>query len=165
MRERMKLKEKLKPRNLVHNWIFWLILITGLAIFIRSIPGWIYTAWGCDYGIYFGITKNIADTGLIFPPYRGWGSSYNEFPLAFLINVFAHWVLGVDLAVLMPRLLPIFGGLSVFIFYFFTYELINDKKIALLATLFFAFLPFHVYQTSHASPLTIAHFFMILSMY
>lgn len=161
----MKLRRIFKPGNLIHNWIFWLVFITGLAIIIRSIPGWIYAAWGCDYGIYFGITKNIAATGQIFPPYRGWGSSYNEFPLAFLINAFAHWILGIDLTILMPRLLPIFGGLSVFVFYFFTYELVNDKKIALLATLFFAFLPFHVYQTSHSSPLTIAHFFMILSMY
>ena len=41
----------------------------------------------------------------------------------------------------------------------------KNKKIALISTLFFTFLPFHVYQTSHASPLTLGHFFMILSAY
>ena len=31
--------------------------------------------------------------------------------------------------------------------------------------LLFAVMPFHVYQTSHASPLTVGHFFMMLSLY
>ena len=65
----------------------------------------------------------------------------------------------------MPKLTPIFGGLSILVFYFFVYELIKNKKIAMISALFLAVLPFHVYQTSHASPLTMGHFFMILSMY
>jgi hypothetical protein len=45
------------------------------------------------------------------------------------------------------------------------YELIGERRKALLASLFLAVLPFHVYQTSHAAPLTIGHFFMMLSLY
>ena len=142
-----------------------MILITGLAIIIRSIPGWLNAAWGCDFGIYYGITKSVAQSGLIFPSYTGWGSSYNEFPVLYSINAFAHWISGVDILTLMPKLTPIFGGLSVLIFYFVARELTENKKIALLSTLFFAFMPFHVYQTSHASPLTMGHFFTMLSLY
>ncbi len=154
-----------KSKGLIKNWIFWLLLFTILAIIIRSIPGWLYEAWGADFGIYFGLSKTVAETGELFPPYAGWGSSYNEFPLTYLINAFAHWISGIDVKVIMPKLIPIFGGLCVFIFYFLTYELFKNKKIALISTLFFTFLPFHVYQTSHASPLTLGHFFMILSAY
>ena len=160
----MSLIINLKIKKLLKNWIFWLIIITGLAIIIRSIPAWIHTAWGCDFGIYFGITKTIAETKVLFPSYTGWGSTYNEFPVLPWINVFAHWATGLDIIVIMPKLTPIFGGLSVFIFYFVSRELTDNKKIALLSTLFFAFMPFHVYQTSHASPLTFGHFFTMLSL-
>jgi len=161
----MNFIKNLKPKKLLKNWVFWLIIITGLAIIIRSIPAWIHAAWGCDFGIYFGITKTIAETKVLFPSYTGWGSSYNEFPVLYLINVFAHWVTGLDIIIIMPKLAPIFGGLSVFIFYFVARELTDTKKIALVASLFFAFLPFHVYQTSHASPLTFGHFFTMLSLF
>ncbi len=162
----MNASADLGERKLFRNWIFWaLILITGLAIIIRSLPAWTNAAWGCDFGIYLGLTKSVSETGMIFPAYTGWGSSYNEFPILYSINSFAHWVTGIDILVIMPKLTPIFGGLSVLVFYFVARELLNDKKIAILSTLFFSVIPFHVYQTSHASPLTIGHFFMMLSMF
>ena len=161
----MRFIEDTKPKGLLHNWVFWLILISGLAIIIRSIPGWLHAAWGCDFGIYYGITKSVAQSGILFPTYSGWGSSYNEFPVLFTINAFAHRITGIAIIDLMPKLTPIFGGLSVLIFYFVARKLIDNKKIALLCTIFFAFMPFHVYQTSHASPLTMGHFFMMLSLY
>ena len=43
--------------------------------------------------------------------------------------------------------------------------MVGSKKIAIVSSLFLAVLPFHVYQTSHAAPLTMGHFFMMLSMY
>ncbi|KYK32834.1 MAG: hypothetical protein AYK22_01550 [Thermoplasmatales archaeon SG8-52-3] len=152
-------------KNLLRNWIFWaLIFITGFAIIIRSYPAWTNAAWGCDFGIYLGLTKTVSETGLIFPAYSGWGSSYNEFPVLYSINSIAHFITGIDILVIMPKLTPVFGGLSVLVFYFVARELINDKKIALISTLFFSVIPFHVYQTSHASPLTIGHFFMMVCM-
>lgn len=65
----------------------------------------------------------------------------------------------------MPKIAPIFGGFSVLIFYFLAYELFGSRKKAILSTLLLSVLPFHVYQLSHASPLTMGHFFMILSLY
>jgi len=147
------------------NWVFWLILISGLAIIIRSIPGWLNAAWGCDFGIYFGLTKSVSTQGELFPNYVGWGSSYNYFPVLYAITTFAHWITGIDVLVIMPKLVPIFGGLSVLVFYFICYELLKDKKMALLSALILAVLPFHVYQLSHSSPLTMGHFFMVLSLY
>ena len=145
--------------------MLWLLIITALAIIIRSIPGWINTAWGCDFGIYFGITKSMAESGTLFPFYAGWGGSYNEFPVLYALNSFAHRLTGIEIIDLMPKLTPIFGGLSVLLFFFIVRKLSDNKKISILATLFFAFLPFHVYQTSHASPLTMGHFFIMLSLF
>jgi hypothetical protein len=65
----------------------------------------------------------------------------------------------------MPKIAPIIGGLTIPIYYFITKELIGDKKISLIASSLLAVSTFHVYQTSHAAPLTIGHFFMMLSMY
>ena len=141
------------------------MLITALAVIIRSIPAWMNAAWGVDFGIYFGLTKNIATYGVIFPEYTGWGSSYNYFPTLYLINVGAHWITGLDILVIMPKLAPIFGGLSVFVFYFIVKELIKDKKIALISSALLAVSVLHIYQTSHAAPLTIGHFFMMISLY
>jgi hypothetical protein len=140
-------------------------VITGIAIIIRSIPGWIYAAWGCDFGIYSGITNSVITSNELFPAYSGWGGSYNEFPVLYAINAFAHWVTGIDVVTLMPKLVPIFGGLTVLIYYFLIWELTKNKKIAIVSSLLLAVLPFHVNQLTHASPLTIGHFFLVLSMY
>lgn len=147
------------------NWFFWLILISAIAIIIRSLPGWLYAAWGCDFGIYYQISSSVAKNAELFPVYQGWGSSYNEFPVLYAITAFFHWITGIDVIVLMPKLIPIFGGLSVTIFYFLVEEIWKNKKIALVSALFLTVLYFHPYQTSHAAPLTMGHFFMIMSLY
>jgi len=154
-----------KLKKLTKNWVFWLIVITALAIFIRSIPAWTNAAWGCDFGIYYGLTNSLVKTGDLFNPYYGWGSSYQYFPVLYAVTGIGHWITGIDTLALMSKIAPIFGGLSVLIFYFVVYELIGDRKIAILSSLFLAVLPFHVYQTSHAAPLTMGHFFMMLSLY
>ena len=154
-----------KPREIVKNWYFWIIVVTALAIIIRSIPAWINAAWGCDFGIYYGLTKSLVENQDLFNPYSGWGSSYQYFPVLYAITGGMHWLTGVDVLTIMTKIAPIFGGLSVLIFYFVIYELLGDKKKAFLSMLLFAVMPFHVYQTSHASPLTVGHFFMMLSLY
>ncbi|MHC1625275.1 MAG: hypothetical protein ACXQS2_04685, partial [Methermicoccaceae archaeon] len=60
---------------------------------------------------------------------------------------------------------PIIGGLTIPIFYLIVLELLRDKKVALASSALLAIAPFHVYQTSHAAPLTVGHFFMLLSIY
>jgi hypothetical protein len=154
-----------KAPKIVYTWYFWLFVITGIAIVLRSLPAWIYKAWGCDFGIYYSLTNSFVETGSLFNQYGGWGLSYQYFPVLYAITGVAHWITGIDVLIIMPKFIPIFGGLSVLIFYFVVYELIGDRKTALLASLILAVLPFHVYQTSHASPLTIGHFFMMLSLY
>jgi len=149
--------------DLSRNWVFWLILITGFAIFIRSIPAWTHAAWGCDFGIYYGQTLKFVETWEVYNPHLGWGSSYEYFPVLYIVTGFFHKLTGIDIIVLMPRLAPIFGGLTILIFYFVVYELTNNRRISLISSLFLAVLPFHAYQTSHASPLTMGHFFMMFS--
>ena len=157
---------KKKIKGLFKNWIYCLFLITVIAIIIRSIPAWTNSAWGCDFGIYYGLAKSFVESGgEWFNPYAGWGNSYNYFPVLYAIVGFAHWITGIDVLIIMTRLIPIFGGLTVLIFYFVVHELTKDKKVALLSSLFLAVLPFHVYQTSHASPLTLGHFFMMLCIF
>ena len=161
----MHLKRMLTLHNIGKNWLFWLFIITGIAIVLRSLPAWTNAAWGCDFGIYYGLTNSFVNNKELINPYYGWGGSYEYFPVLYAITGIAHWITGLDVIVIMPKLAPIFGGLSVLIFYFVVYELIEDRRIALFSSLFLAVMPFHVYQTSHASPLTMGHFFIMMSLY
>jgi hypothetical protein len=122
-------------------------------------------AWGGDFGIYYGLTSRFVENQQIFNEYNGWGGMYNYFPILYIFSAFGHWITGVDLLWVMPKIAPIFGGLTVLIFYFIVYDLTKRQDLALLSSLFLAVIPFHVYQTSHAAPLTMGHFFMLLSCY
>ncbi|UCG69171.1 MAG: hypothetical protein JSV09_15535 [Thermoplasmata archaeon] len=122
-------------------------------------------AWGSDFGIYYGITKDFAENPELFRPYSGWGSSYNYFPVLYVMVAFFHKLTGLSIVWLMPRITPIFGGLTVLVFYFVVKEIVTDKRLALISTAFLAANPFHIYQTSHAAPLTVGHFFMVLCLY
>ena len=110
-----------KPRKIVKNWYFWIIVVTALAIIIRSIPAWTNAAWGCDFGIYYGLTKSLVENQDLFNPYSGWGSSYQYFPVLYAITGGMHWLTGIDVLTIMTKIAPIFGGLSVLIFYFVIY--------------------------------------------
>jgi hypothetical protein len=147
------------------KWSVAIFFVTVLAVVIRSIPSWINAAWGCDFGIYYGLTRSFVSTQNLFNTYSGWGSSYQYFPVLYTITGGVHWLTGIELITIMPKIAPIFGGLSVLLFYFVIKEIFKDKKIAFLSMVLFAVMPFHVYQTSHASPLTVGHFFMMLSLY
>ena len=91
-------------KQLSRNWIFWLILITGVAIIIRSIPAWLNAAWGCDFGIYYGLTKSFVESGELYNPYYGWGNSYQYFPVLYSVTGVAHWVTNLDILTIMPKI-------------------------------------------------------------
>ncbi|MBU0497752.1 MAG: hypothetical protein KKC68_02075 [Candidatus Thermoplasmatota archaeon] len=141
------------------------MVITGIAIFLRALPAFMNAAWGCDFGIYYGLTNSFVSNGEWIGDSPAWGGAYQYFPVLYAITGGAHWLTGIDILTLMPKLVPIFGGLSVLIFYFIVNDLLGDRKKALLASLFLAVLPFHVYQTSQAAPLTIGNFFYMLSFF
>lgn len=154
-----------KEKTFYKSWYFWLILVTVLAIGVRSIPAWTNAAWGGDFGIYYGLTSRMVQSQQLFIPYNGWGGMYNFFPVLYVISAMSHWFTGLNLLWLMPKVAPIIGGLTVLVFYFIVYQLTKRRDLALLAAAFLAVFPVHVYQTSHAAPLTVGHFFMMLSIY
>jgi len=153
-----------KVKTFCKSWYFWLIVVTALAIGVRSIPAWTNAAWGGDFGIYYGLTSRMIESQQLIIPYNGWGGMYNFFPVLYVISAMSHWITGLNLLWVMPKVAPIVGGLTVFVFYFIVYELTKRRDLALLSSAFLAVIPFHVYQTSHAAPLTVGHFFMMLSI-
>lgn len=150
---------------MLHHWIFWLILITGLGILLRMIPSLFNAAWGVDFGIYYGLTNSFLETKELINFYDGWGSSYQYFPVLYTITGILHWITGIEVISLLPKIAPIIGGLTIPVFYFIVKELIGEQKIALLASALLSVSTFHIYQTSHAAPLTVGHLFMMLSLY
>ena len=142
-----------------------LIVILLFAFLFRSIPAWTNAAWGNDIGVYYGLTNSFVKYGTIFNSYEGWGGSYEYFPLLYIIGGSIHLITGVSIIKSLTYSAPVFGALTSLFLFLITYELFNNKRIALLAAAFLAVNPIHLYQTSHAAPLTIGHFFMLLSLY
>ena len=161
----MKKKISINIKMIVHHWLFWLGIFTFIGIILRSLPTFFNAAWGADFGIYYGLTNSLIGSKELITSYNGWGLSYNYFPVLYAITGFVHWITGIEVITLMPRIAPIIGGLTIPIFYFITKELTKNQRISLLAAGLLSVSTFHVYQTSHAAPLTIGHFFMMLSMY
>lgn len=148
-----------------YRWVFLLFLVTFIAILLRALPSLLNAAWGVDFGIYYGLTNSFVETKSLINPYNGWGSSYQYFPVLYAITGFAHFITGIDTLQLLPKIAPIFGGLTIPILYFIVHELFKDRNIALISSALLATATFHVYQTSHAAPLTIGHFFMMICIY
>ena len=161
----MNWNQSTKMSLLIHHWLFWLMIITFIGIFLRMLPSLLNAAWGVDFGIYYGLTNSFIETKEFINFYDGWGSSYQYFPVLYTITGVVHWITGIEVIQLMPKIAPILGGLTIPIFYFIVKDLIGNKRIAILASALLSVSTFHVYQTSHAAPLTVGHFFMMLSFY
>lgn len=152
-------------RSYSNNWIVVLFIITFIAIIVRSIPALLNPAWGADFGIYYGLTNYFIENKVLFNQYNGWGNSYQYFPILYAIGGISHWITGIGLIDIMPKITPIFGGLTIPIFYFIVNDILKNKKLALISAALLSVSTFHIYQTSHTAPLTIGHFFMMLSIY
>jgi len=160
------MKQNQLPRlhAIVHHWSFWLVLITFIGILVRMLPSLFNAAWGVDFGIYYGLTNSFIDSKVFINTYNGWGDTYQYFPVLYTITGIAHWITGIETVSLISKIAPIFGGLTVPILYFITNEIVKNKKVALLSAALLSVATFHVYQTSHAAPMTIGHFFMMISI-
>jgi len=156
----MRVNEIRKTRSSI-----FLFLILVLAILVRMIPVLTNAAWGVDLGIYYGIALRMIEKNSLIVDYNGWGDSYQYFPMLYLISLSLHILTGFDLLQIMVRVAPIIGGLTVLIFYMIVFELTRNRKISLISSALLAVAPFHVYQTSHAAPLTVGHLFMLLSLF
>ncbi|MBC7128340.1 MAG: hypothetical protein H5T45_01235 [Thermoplasmatales archaeon] len=139
-----------------------LLIIFASAVIIRAIPIILYGAWGNDFGIYFYLTKKFIETRDIFINYTGWGSSYNFFPTLY-ISASILCFFGMNEIYALSIIGPIFGGLCILIFYFIAREIGFEKKLSLMCSIILAVLPVHAYQTSHSAPLTVGHFFLLVS--
>ena len=144
--------------------IIYIFIIFSIAYIIRGMPSWLNWGWGNDFGIYYGLTKKIVEEPQLFPSYDGWGSSYNYFPLLYILIAAFHVITRLDIAFLLKVMAPVIGSLSIVIFYYIIKTVKKENNFAFLSALILAFNPFHAYQTSHAAPLTIGHFLLMLSL-
>jgi len=142
-----------------------LLLVLIMAIFVRILPLLMYGAWGNDVGIYYYIVKEMMQNKQIYiASYPGWGSSYNLFPVLYISAIITHLIFGFDILKALLMVGPLFGGASVIIIYFISREIGLNKNISILASIILAVMPAHAYQTSHSAPLSVGHFFFLLSL-
>jgi len=157
----------MKATEILHDWRVHLGLVTLVAIILRSIPAWIYAGWGNDFGIYYSITiKFLTIKNPLYDYPVVWGTSgYGSFPMLYMIILAAHYITGLSPHVLLLKVPPIIGGLTVVPLYFIAYELTKNRYMAVGAAFLLAINPVHVFQTSMPYFLTIGHFFLLLSIY
>ena len=153
--------------DLQKHWREYLIAITVFAIIIRSIPTWVYSAWGTDFGIYYSITIEFLDKKNPLYEYPAvWGSSgYGSFPMLYSIILIAHFITRLPPEELLLKIPPIIGGLSVIPLFLIATKLTGNKKIGLISAALLAINPVHVFQTSMPYLLTVGHFFLLFSLY
>ncbi len=142
-----------------------LLVIFATAYMIRGVPSWFNWGWGNDFGIYYGLSQALVENPQLFRPYTGWGQTYNYFPMLYIIMVGLHALTGIEIPVLLRLVSPIIGSLSVVFFYFVAKEMGMRTPLPFLIAMLLAVNPFHAYQTAHAAPLTIGHFFLALTLY
>ncbi len=165
-------------RNMKKRLVQELAVVFFLALSVRVIPAIFNWGWGNDFGIYYGLTKELVKNPQLFQPYTGWGKSYNYFPMLYLIIGFLHALTGLEIPALMRSVSPIIGSLSVVFFYMFLREMLQEdirdrtrnihilyEYLPLLGAGILAMNPFHAYQTAHAAPLTVGHMSMALSLW
>lgn len=152
-------------KYIVGNVKFHIFAVALIAIIIRSIPAWTYKAWGDDFGIYYGLTNAFIENKKLFPDYKGWGNSYQYFPMLYIITSIVHYITRLEISILLPKIAPIFGGLTAPLLYLIVYNVTRSKYISLLAASLLAINPIHIFQTSKPYPLTIGHFFLLLLIY
>ncbi len=142
-----------------------LFIVIVFAFLLRSIPAWTNAAWGNDIGVYYGLTNSFVKYGTIFNTYEGWGGSYEYFPILYILGGVVHILTGLSIMKSLTYTAPVFGALTALLIYFIVNDLFANRRLALISAAFVAVNPIHLYQTSHAAPLTIGHFFMLSSLY
>lgn len=142
-------------------------MITAFAVFIRSIPAWVYSTWGPDYGVYYAITMAFVSTRDFLSTFPStWGSSgYGSFPMLYWIVLGIHYLTGIPVGELLVTVPPVIGGLCIVPFYFLIKNITRNRWIAIVAAALLAVNPIHVYQTSTTALLVVGHFFGLLTLY
>lgn len=154
-----------------HKWLIVVFIIALLIriVFVFSTPVKIW-----DETVYANLGYNLAHNPLDYSvANNGWsdfipsgGDTFYAWPkmgfraplLPYLISIF-HLL---NLEFLVNFLMPIIGALSVILVYKLGEELF-DKKIALISSLFFAFIPLHVVYSAKILTDVLFTFFVLLT--
>lgn len=146
--------------------LFLLLAIFALAFFLRfyklgEVPFGLYQDESAiGYNAYSILNTGRDEHGVTFPLYF---QSFGDWkhPVYIYITAASVWLFGLsEFAVRFPSAL--LGSLTVVVFYFFVRELTNEKRLALLSTLFLAINPWHLHYSRATFEVSIALFLFVL---
>lgn len=151
--------------------VYYLLLVLTLCLgfFLRfyklgEVPNGLYqdeTAIG--YNAYSILKTGKDEYGVTLPVYFKSFGDY-KLPVYILATVPSVAVFGMtDVAVRFPS--AFFGVLSIFVFYFFVFELTKKRNLALLATFLLAINPWHLHYSRATFEVSICLFLFILGSY
>ena len=153
-----------------HKWLIAIFVIALLVriIFVFSMP---VKLW--DETIYLNLGADLSHNPLSYSFSHGWsdfipsgGDDFYGYPkagfrapiLPYLISIFYF----LNLGFLTNFLIPLIGALSVILVYKLGKELFNEK-VALISSVFFAFIPLHVFYSSRVLTDVLFTFFVLLT--
>jgi len=151
----------------------WLIAIFGIALLIRILFVFSMPIKLWDETIYLNLGADLSNNPLDYSFSNGWsdfvpsgGDDFYGYPkagfraplLPYLISIFYF----LNLGFFANFLIPLIGALSVVLIYRLGKELFNEK-IALISSLFFAFVPLHVFYSGRALTEILFTFFVLLT--
>ena len=155
------------PKEVLTDLRLQALTIFLLASIIRGLPLLKFSAWGIDFGIYSGLTNSFLKSGKLFPPYHGWGASYQYFPTLYVFTAALHFVTGLPISRVLAYSAPAVGGLTVLILFLITRAVLpkQDHFVAYLTGVLLAVNTIHVFQTSKPYNLLFGHLFLLLTFY
>jgi len=151
----------------------WLVLIFIIALLVRIIFVFSMPIKLWDETIYLNLGADLSKNFLSYSFSNGWsdfipsgGDDFYGYPkagfraplLPYLISIFYFF----NLEFLVNFLLPLVGALSVIAVFKLGKELFNEK-VALTSSLFFAFVPIHVFYSARVLTDVLFTFFVILT--
>ena len=110
------------------TYLLYGLIVLATATLLRALPLFQFSAWGIDFGIHAGITQTFIDSDLLYPTYKGWGASYEYFPMLYWITGGVAMLLGQPASKVLPWMTLVFGGGGVLILYIGTNALKNAPK-------------------------------------
>jgi len=135
------------------------------ALSLRILLPLHYAVWGPDTGENFYITSYFYKTGSMPSPYYGFGQTYTEFPVVYVLAGVVARLTGIDALETVELIMPFLTSLLVFPVAGIAEYLTGKKSIALLSSAFYAASILIAGHTSIIASDTMGEILLIFAVY
>jgi hypothetical protein len=146
-------------------YLLALISLYFAALTVRLIPPLTNGVWGPDTGENYYISNYFALHLKLPDPYLGFGLTYTEFPIVYILAALTSVTTGLNTFLVSELIMPFFSSLLVFPVAGIAESICKRKDVALGASAFYAASALIAAHTSIIASDTLGEFLLILFIY